>query len=70
MVHCGYEATAVADTFGSLKAFSRVAYLTMFGSGRETLPPDQPNPDHHARDRQPISEDERIQKIELPVLSS
>jgi hopanoid biosynthesis associated radical SAM protein HpnH len=31
MVHCGYEPTAVAETFNSWRGFSRVAWLTMFG---------------------------------------
>lgn len=34
MVHCGYEPTAVAETFGSLRAFTRVIRLTLFGAGR------------------------------------
>jgi hypothetical protein len=66
MVHCGYEATAVADTFGSVKAFARVVQLTLLGPGRESIPPDEPKPgagsDENAKDR--------IPKIELPVLSS
>ena len=32
MVHCGYEPTAVAETFGSLKGLLAVARLTLFGS--------------------------------------
>jgi hopanoid biosynthesis associated radical SAM protein HpnH len=34
MVHCGYEPTAVAETFGSLRAFARVVRLTTLGPGR------------------------------------
>lgn len=33
MVHCGYEASAVDDTFGSLRAFGRTVKLTLFGLG-------------------------------------
>jgi hypothetical protein len=33
MVHCGYEATAVDDTFGSWKGFSRTVKLTLGGLG-------------------------------------
>jgi hopanoid biosynthesis associated radical SAM protein HpnH len=33
MVHSGYEPTAVAQTFGSLKGFLRTAKVTMFGFG-------------------------------------
>ncbi|MDZ4684570.1 MAG: adenosyl-hopene transferase HpnH [Planctomycetaceae bacterium] len=31
MVHCGYEPTAVAETFNTWRGFTRVAWLTMFG---------------------------------------
>jgi hopanoid biosynthesis associated radical SAM protein HpnH len=33
MVHCGYEASAVDDTFGSWRAFGRTVKLTLFGLG-------------------------------------
>ncbi len=69
MVHCGYEATAVAETFGSLKAFSRVAWLTMFGPGRESLPPDEPS-SSEPPDSEPTSEEERLRRVRLPVLTS
>ena len=69
MVHCGYEATAVAETFGSLKAFSRVAWLTMFGPGRESLPPDEPS-SSEPPDNEPLSEEERLRRVRLPVLTS
>jgi hypothetical protein len=29
MVHCGYEATAVDDTFGSWSGFARTVRLTL-----------------------------------------
>jgi hopanoid biosynthesis associated radical SAM protein HpnH len=37
MVHCGYEPTAVAETFGSLKGFLRTVKLTLFGAKPEPL---------------------------------
>ena len=70
MVHCGYEATAVADTFGSLKAFSKVVQLTLFGAGRETLPPKEPGSSNGGPGVEPVSDDERIRNLQLPVLSS
>lgn len=70
MVHCGYEATAVAETFNSLKGFSQVVKLTLFGAGREKLPPDQPNPPHNNNAGSKDADDERVRKIQLPVLSS
>lgn len=48
MVHCGYEATAVSETFGSLKALMRVARLTIFGM------PDLPDEEAPAPVAQPI----------------
>ena len=33
MVHCGYEATAVDDTFGSWNGFARTVKLTLLGFG-------------------------------------
>ncbi|HEU4501644.1 MAG TPA: adenosyl-hopene transferase HpnH [Nitrospira sp.] len=34
MVHCGYEASAVEDTFGSLSGFARTAKLTLLPTSR------------------------------------
>ena len=70
MVHCGYEATAVADTFGSLKAFSKVVQLTLLGPGREKLPPDEPKPSDDKPDDVASSDEDRIRHVQLPVLSS
>ncbi len=36
MVHCGYEPTAVSQTFNSLSGFARTAWLTVFGPKRES----------------------------------
>ena len=69
MVHCGYEATAVAATFGSLKAFARVVKLTVLGPGRETMPPDESAPDEPSVDGT-AGDDDPIRGIRLPVLSS
>jgi hopanoid biosynthesis associated radical SAM protein HpnH len=38
MVHCGYEPTAVAETFGSLRGLLAVARLTLFGPPRGKAP--------------------------------
>ncbi len=69
MVHCGYEATAVSETFGSLKAFSRVAWLTMFGPGREDVPPDETQSEE-SHEEESGNDEERLRNIRLPVLSS
>ncbi|WP_166827019.1 adenosyl-hopene transferase HpnH [Thalassoroseus pseudoceratinae] len=39
MVHCGYEPTAVTETFNSLKGFFTTAKLTVFGAKPEKNPP-------------------------------
>jgi hypothetical protein len=70
MVHCGYEATAVADTFGSLKSFSRVVQLTLFGAARENISADETKRDNDDHSNGANQQNDRIQKIELPVLSS
>ncbi len=71
MVHCGYEATAVAETFGSLKAFARVVKLTVLGPGRETIP-ESPSPVPSAEPVSANGDDptgtDDIRKIQLPVL--
>lgn len=69
MVHCGYEATAVAETFGSWRAFSRVVKLTLLGPGRETLPPAEPPRGDGPTDSPRTSDDEN-RDIQLPILSS
>ena len=70
MMHCGYEPTAVAETFTSWKAFARVVRLTVFG------PPRRPEP-RPAASREiaippvdpGIADKERLKKVRLPVLS-
>lgn len=42
MVHSGYEPSAVAQTFGSLKGFLRTAKVTLFGFGASGSIPDEP----------------------------
>ncbi|MDB5342554.1 MAG: hopanoid biosynthesis associated radical protein HpnH [Schlesneria sp.] len=68
MVHCGYEATAVADTFGSFKAFARVAKLTVFGPGKDPMPPMEPPSSETNGDGS--SADEQVRNVRLPVLTS
>jgi hopanoid biosynthesis associated radical SAM protein HpnH len=64
MVHCGYEATAVAETFGSMKSFSKVVKLTVLGPGKETMPPEDP-PSADSGD-----EGDHVRNVRLPVLTS
>ena len=67
MVHCGYEPTAVTQTFNTWKGFSRVAWMTLFGPGRTQVDPD-PAPLHPAR--QDEDAHERTVKIRLPVIKT
>ena len=34
MVHCGYEASAVEDTFGSLSGFAKTVKITLLPTAR------------------------------------
>jgi len=69
MVHCGYEATAVAETFGSLKAFARVVKLTVLGPGREVIP-EPPSPaESDSASGDDASGADDIRKVQLPVLA-
>ncbi len=65
MVHCGYEPTAVAETFGSLRGLLAVARIVLFGSPRdrdvELTPPPVPQP-HFSESRERLA-------VELPVLN-
>ena len=38
MVHCGYEPTAVSQTFGSLRGLAAAARLTLLGPSRDSDP--------------------------------
>ena len=55
MVHCGYEPSAVAETFGSLKGLLRTAAVTLFGLRGDPAPvpteldDDQSTPRPHVR---------------------
>ena len=65
MVHCGYEPSAVADTFGSLRGLMTVAKLFLFSSGMKNRPlaePDLPVPKPH------FNEPPRSSLVELTVL--
>ncbi|MGH9175855.1 MAG: adenosyl-hopene transferase HpnH, partial [Vicinamibacterales bacterium] len=42
MVHCGYEPTAVSETFGSLRGLAAAARLTLFGPRDKEPEPDPP----------------------------
>ena len=68
MMHCGYEPTAVAETFSSWRAFSRVVRLTLFGPPSRPEPPSVPSPpmpEHSGED----SEASRLRNVRLPVLT-
>ena len=76
MVHCGYEPTAVAQTFGTARGFLRTARIALFGPPRanETQqPPDEPagddvSPAGHVRPSvAPIRDADK--RLELPVLN-
>jgi hypothetical protein len=38
MVHCGYEPTAVSQTFGSLRGLAAAARFTLLGPSRQDEP--------------------------------
>lgn len=68
MVHCGYEPTAVAETFGSWKGFSRVVRLTLFGAPKRPIPePLTMSPTAASPSREP---NEHSSRDLLPILSS
>lgn len=72
MVHCGYEPTAVAETFNTWRGFTRVSWLTLFGQPRQTLPPDTPNDMPPRRSFRPLPVVEATASsdpVELPVLT-
>jgi hopanoid biosynthesis associated radical SAM protein HpnH len=48
MVHSGYEPTAVAETFGSVRGFVRTAKLTLFGFGRSRITDEPASADRRA----------------------
>ena len=65
MVHSGYEATAVAETFGTLRGLARAARVTLFGLGDlpETPSPEPPvvPPPHH----RPASRDRELVQLQV-----
>ena len=64
MVHSGYEPTAVAETFGSIKGLLAAAFLTLFGPRRQKLNT------AIADDGSDQSENGLRDFVELPVLNS
>jgi hopanoid biosynthesis associated radical SAM protein HpnH len=71
MVHCGYEPTAVAETFNTWRGFTRVAWLTLFGPPKRREVADAPPP---ARSYRPLpvvppAAEESRPVPELPVLT-
>lgn len=71
MMHCGYEPTAVAETFTSWKAFRRVAWLTVFGPPKREFPtaatPLTASSSEKTEDDD--SEESRLRRVRLPVLT-
>lgn len=71
MMHCGYEPSAVAQTFTSWKALFRTAQLTVFGPPRRPEPVSSPVvalADRGTSEEE--TEETRVRKVRLPVLSS
>src|SRR5690606_10314390 len=64
MVHCGYEPSAVAATFGSLRGFLRTVRLVLWGSkpSKEDHPPTGQVPAPH------VGQARSRELAELPVL--
>jgi len=68
MVHCGYEPTAVAETFNTWRGFARVAWLTVFGQPkRRAMPADDVPPPRTYRPLPVV--DAKPTPVELPVLT-
>lgn len=69
MVHSGYEPSAVADTFGSLRGFLRTVRLTLLGLGPsrvdESDPPQSMTPDEDVPAE--AAESDLVPEWELPV---
>ncbi|MDX1967315.1 MAG: adenosyl-hopene transferase HpnH [Planctomycetaceae bacterium] len=65
MVHCGYEPTAVAETFSSWRGLGRVAWLTIFGAPRRPIPAAPPTTS--TEEDSPAPKSSLVH--ELPVLS-
>jgi len=64
MVHCGYEPTAVAATFGSMRGFLRTARIALLGLPRTEH--DHHSHDHHSHDQQPSGTPPRQQPPSVP----
>lgn len=71
MVHCGYEPSAVSDTFSHWRGFWKTASLTLFGPGRgqSNSKPKPPSgvPRETVAAPQPAEKD--LYELELPVTS-
>lgn len=65
MVHCGYEPSAVADTFGSWRGLLAVAKLFLFGPSQQDSPLSEPV---SVVPRPHFGESRRPQLVELTVL--
>lgn len=70
MVHSGYEPSAVAQTFGSLRGFLRTAKVTLFGFGASGAIPDEPASELHSPTSQSGTELVQLQESLLSVNDS
>ena len=69
MVHCGYEPSAVADTFGSMRGFMTVAKLFLFGPSKKNKPLDWDEPKSGSVPRPHFAEPSGSRLVELTVLN-
>ncbi len=70
MVHCGYEPSAVAETFGSLRGLLATARLALFGPGNDsTSPENDANRRQDAQEQQPAPAHERTREESETLLS-
>ncbi len=68
MVHCGYEPSAVAETFNSWRGFWGTAKLTLFGAGRgRTRRPSVPATNADARQAASKPAPQALYELEIPV---
>lgn len=67
MVHCGYEPSAVSDTFSHWRGFWKTASLTLFGPGRRKDKPRPPTAPQPPVIRQPADRD--LYELDLTVSS-
>lgn len=71
MVHCGYEPTAVSQTFGSLKGFLQTARTVLFGQPRmEEMDIPEPIPQYAASTSMPVLHQLHMPHTSVPAPKS